>query len=81
MDLDSIIEEHRHLYGTLRQPVRAIARDLFGLVNLGAVDEITDDKGQLLGFRVRLTWPTEITETEFFRRLRMLPKAKSLPFG
>ena len=26
---------------------------------------------------VRLAWPTEITETDFFQRLKTLPKAKT----
>jgi hypothetical protein len=29
---------------------------------------------------VRLEWPTEVTETEFFEQLKKLPKAKTHSF-
>lgn len=33
-----------------------------------------------LDIAVRLVWPTEITETDFFREMQHLPKARTYDF-
>jgi Fic family protein len=64
-------------YSKLKSGQKAFGRDLKHLWNISAVhiEQFEPD-----GWRVsvRLEWPTEITETEFFKRVKDLPKAKTL---
>jgi len=55
------------------------ARDLNRLVDLGAVsvEKVDTSLGSPFLISVNLDWPTTITETDFFERLRTLPKAKT----
>lgn len=63
-----------HLY-TLKNATKALVRDLNYLVELQAVAvERRPDRPALL--RINLEWPTQITETEFFRRVKEMPKRK-----
>lgn len=66
-------------YNRLKNPIKAMVRDVNNLSNLGAitVEEFGERQFRL---KVRLEWPTEITETAFFEKLRKLPKAKSHSF-
>jgi Fic family protein len=64
-------------YGDLKSASGAMLRDLGQLQDLGAI-ELFPDHG--LFFRVRLQWPEEITETEFFEKIKRMPKVKSLSF-
>jgi hypothetical protein len=59
-------------YKSLRHPVKSFARDLDNLVYLGAIVY----RGPL-EFSIHLQWPTEITRTEFFRKVKEFPKAKT----
>ena len=52
-------------YATLKNPVKAFARDITTLMGLKAVEIVQDGESHVV--RVRLDWPSEITETEFFR--------------
>jgi hypothetical protein len=45
---------------------------------IGAIGCISHGPERLDLF-ARLDWATEITETEFFQRVKQLPKAKSFP--
>jgi hypothetical protein len=49
------------------------------LIRLGAVQYRKSPEGPY-ELAVRLEWPTEITETVFFEKLRTLPKAKMHSF-
>ncbi len=69
----------REHYRRLRNPIKALARDVNHLVTLRAIDYRRREDGSI-EFSVRLEWPTEITESEFFRRVRELPKAKTHSF-
>ncbi|OGL07527.1 MAG: hypothetical protein A3I14_01245 [Candidatus Rokubacteria bacterium RIFCSPLOWO2_02_FULL_73_56] len=73
-----LIERTRGLYN-VKNPIKALVRDVNNLTALRAawVHKIADNRF-LIG--VRLEWPTEITETEFFERVRKLPKSKTLSF-
>ena len=75
MKLSDLTDRSRHFY-SLKNPDKALIRDLSYLINLGAVipRRIPDTSEFML--RINLDWPTQITETEFFRRVRELPKAK-----
>lgn len=65
-------------YADLKAGLPALIRDLNGLLHLGAIryERVGDD----YRFFVRLEWPTEIAESEFFKRLRELPQAKTHRF-
>ena len=66
-------------YKRLKNAIKAMVRDVNNLSNLGAitVEEFGERQFRL---KVRLEWPTEITESAFFEKLRKLPKAKSHSF-
>jgi Fic family protein len=65
-------------YRSLGSPVKAFTRDLNSLVGLGAIHIIENDGGWTA--RINLTWPSEITESAFFERLKKLPKGKTYGF-
>ena len=66
-------------YKGLKNPIKAMVRDVNNLGSLGAIrfEEFGERQFRL---SVRLEWPAEITETAFFEKLRKLPKAKSHSF-
>ncbi len=79
MDWQEVIRRTSSVYATLGTPVKALVRDVNSLTALGAVKVEKLGEGRYrLG--VRLEWPTEITETAFFEKLRQLPKAKTRAF-
>ena len=67
------------LYGSLKNSVKAMIRDMNNLLDLGAI-KLERIEERRLRFSVRLEWPTEIMETEFFEKIRKLPEAKSHSF-
>jgi len=75
-----LIERTRALYN-VKNPVKALVRDVNNLTALKAarVTKLGDGPARFL-IGVRLEWPTEIIETEFFERVRKLPKAKTHSF-
>ena len=64
-----------HLY-RMKDAYRALIRDLYYLIELNAVwaNRLPENAGFLIS--IRLEWPTKITETEFFRHVKAMPKAK-----
>jgi cell filamentation protein, protein adenylyltransferase len=60
-------------YVQLTDSFRAFIRDVVALSHLGALHFDRPDR-----YTVNLDWPTEITESEFFERLKTLPRTKSL---
>jgi hypothetical protein len=75
LTLDEVARRSAHLY-SVRNPQKALFRDLNYLITLGALSApFVDDENRFV-LTVNLEWPTQITETEFFRRLKMLPKGK-----
>jgi Fic family protein len=79
MTLTAITERTRHFY-RVRNPYRALSRDLNYLIGLQAIAarRLPDNAGFL--FSINLDWPTQITETEFFRRMKDMPKGKMYGF-
>lgn len=63
-------------YSELKNPDKALIRDIAQLFSLHAITYDSDSKR----FSVNLDWPTTITETEFFEKLSNLPKAKTHDF-
>jgi Fic family protein len=81
LDLDTPIE-YLHLYErlakeylNLKTPSQAYVRDLNHLSSLGAIAVRQDREKYMVSARPE--WATEITETEFFRRMNQLPEAKT----
>jgi Fic family protein len=79
MTLSELIKATGGSYHNLKNPVRALIRDINGLIQLQAitVQRMNKDEYEI---SVRLEWPREITETEFFRRIKEMPKAKTHGF-
>ena len=81
MDWHQCIKETAWTYASLKNPLKALVRDVNHLQNLGAVrvEKVGEGRYRLA---VRLEWPTEITETAFFDMIKIkgLPKAKTHPF-
>ena len=75
VELNELFERLRRIYSDLKEPRRAVFRDLNYLLRLRAVDAKREEDTYLLS--VRLAWATEITETEFYRELNRLPEAKT----
>lgn len=73
--LTALSSKMESVYSSKKRPRAVIVRDLNALIELGAIKATSHQKDYLL--EVRLAWPTEITETEFFDRIKKLPKAKS----
>lgn len=71
--ISELAHQTQHLY-RLKNPELALIRDLNYLLHLGAITGYQDeDRGIVLA---NLDWPTEITETEFFKRVKSMPKGK-----
>lgn len=79
MSLSALAERTRHIY-MVQNPHKALVRDLNYLIGLEALSatRLPDKAGYLL--RIRLDWPTRITETEFFKRVKAMPKGKVYGF-
>jgi len=79
LELAEIREKTSALYASLRNPEKALIRDINYLIQLRTIDYRKLDNGKYL-FSVRLQWPTEITETEFYKRAQKMPKVKTHSF-
>ena len=75
MTLAEVTKRSAHFYPA-KHPHKALTRDLSYLIALKAI--VAKPLREKVGFLffIRLEWPTEITETEFFRRVKAMPKAK-----
>jgi len=63
-------------YSSLKNPGKAFVRDAQMLRELGAV-LITRNEADILIMTLNLEWPTQITETEFFERVKSMLKSKT----
>jgi hypothetical protein len=79
LDWPDLIQRTTASYARLKNPIRALIRDVNGLAALGAV-RVARAEDQRYVVSIRLEWPAEITETDFFRRVKELPKAKTHAF-
>lgn len=79
LTLDQLIDKTFGIYTPLKNPGKALLRDVNYLLQLRAIgfNRLSDDQYELF---VRLEWPTEITETEFFKRVKEMPRARTLGF-
>lgn len=69
-------------YQSLKKPSHAFIRDLQALVSLGAIGVAggAEEPQERVRIFANLDWPREITETEFFQRIKELPQAKTYKF-
>jgi Fic family protein len=78
MDWNDFLDKIMAHYSDLGKQRKAIIRDVNGLISLRAVQFSKVGDRHVLS--VRLEWPSEITETEFFEQINKLPKAKTYSF-
>ncbi len=78
MELTQILRAALPHYKGLKDAHTAVVRDLNSLIHIGALGlRVTGEQEKQYDLNIRLEWATEITETDFFERLRSLPKAKT----
>ena len=79
VELEELNKKTADHYKSLGNPTKALYRDVNDLIALKAlrVEKVADGRFRV---HIRLEWPTEITETEFFARVKNLPKAKTHSF-
>jgi hypothetical protein len=71
--LSEIIKQTAALY-QVKNPRKALIRDLFYLASLQAIEIKADKLDSIIS--INLDWPTQITENEFFKRVKEMPKVK-----
>jgi Fic family protein len=76
LTLEDLTERTSGIYRPLKNPDKALMRDINYLLSLRAIgyEKLPENHYRLFA---RLEWPTEITETEFFKTVREMPKAKT----
>jgi Fic family protein len=76
LTLEDLTERTSGIYRPLKNPYKALIRDINYLLSLRAIgyEKLPENRYRLFA---RLEWPTEITETEFFKTVREMPKAKT----
>jgi len=79
IELTGLINLLLDKYTSIKNPRKAIIRDLVHLVELRAIQVIQKDENQYI-VSVRLEWPSEMTESEAFEIIKKLPKAKTRSF-
>lgn len=79
IDFEEMVKSLTDTYRSVKNPRKAIVRDTNHLGSLGAIS-INKTKESRFIISVRLEWPSQITESDFFEMLRTLPKAKSRSF-
>lgn len=78
LTLEEVIERTQIHYDKLSSPFKALIRDLNYLIGLEAISCKKSNDGYI--FNANLDWPTKITETEFFQKVKDLPKGKGYSF-
>lgn len=79
LTLEELTDQMAADYKALKNPHKALIRDINYLIHLKAIGyrKLPENRYELFA---RLEWPTEITETEFFRSVKEMPKAKTHGF-
>jgi Fic family protein len=73
--LSELKEQSAHFF-RVKNPYKTLIRDLNYLIRLEAISaqRMPDQSESVI--TVNLKWPTQITDTEFFKRVKEMPKAK-----
>lgn len=76
LELEQLVNAVDRHYFQLKNPMKALIRDVNQLISLRA---ITAEKSEAGNYRIRLRleWATEITETAFFEAVKRFPQAKT----
>ena len=79
MEIARLIKITESTYSTLKDPLGGLVRDLLALEDLNAIaiKQIGEGRYEVA---VKPEWPTELTETDFFAKMKQYPKAKTLSF-
>jgi Fic family protein len=77
ISLADVLTQAKHLFRT-KNVWKTVARDLNYLIRIRALLPSKEDGNRIL--EINLDWPAQINETEFFRRIRLMPKSKVYPF-
>jgi len=64
----------------MEHPHKALSRDLGYLLSIKAIATLGMTGNNEPRLAINLDWPTQITETEFFKKTKELPKSKIYPF-
>ena len=79
MDFGRLIKMTESTYRTLKDPLGGLVRDLLNLKDLNAITiKQIGESGYEIA--VKPEWPTRLTETDFFAKMKQYPKAKTLSF-
>ena len=76
LELPQLITAVERHYFQLKNPTKALIRDVNQLISLRAITAEKIETGTYR-IRLRLEWATEITHTEFFEAVKSFPKAKT----
>ena len=76
--LDEITAKTLASYSPLGNAYKAMIKDLNYLIRLEAIGY--EKKGESYRIFIRLEWPTKITESEFFKLVKQMPKSKATSF-
>jgi Fic family protein len=79
IDWHQFVEKIRPIYGKFKSPGKALRRDVAGLMVLNAID-ITKLEENRWKIFIKLEWPSQITESDFFEKIKKLPKGKTYSF-
>ena len=79
MTLEALAAKARHFY-TVKNPQKALLRDLSYLAQVWRRSRSGSRRRGGMRAVANLDWPRQITETEFFRRVREMPKGKLYGF-
>lgn len=71
MGVRELVDKTMPKYASLKSGMKGFIRDINALFELGAI--ALDAKGENIA--VNLDWPTEMTESEFFNRVKNMPTA------
>ena len=70
MQVLEIFERTGNNYAHLCSPLKAYIRDIQGLFSLKAIEREEDKETDSFYFKLNLDWPTEITESEFYEKIK-----------
>ena len=79
MEIDRLRKITENTYNKLKSPWGGLVRDLLNLAELNAIaiKQIGEGRYEVA---VNPEWPTRLTETDFFAKMKQYPKAKTLSF-
>ena len=76
-ELSKVVQETSSAYSGIKNPYPALIRDLNGLIHLEAIYAKRIEKDDFM-IHIKLEWPMKITESEFFKTVKTMPKRKTL---